>query len=397
MNKPAIDGGVPIRKEFLVFGKPYIGEEEIEEVIDSLRSGWIGTGPKVKIFENDIKNYIGCKHSIAVNSCTAALHLSLLCNGISKGDEVISTSMTFAATINVIEHVGAKPVFVDIEEDSYNIDAEKIQDAITSRTKAIIPVHFAGLPCQIDEIYKIAEENNIIVIEDAAHAVGAEFNSKKIGSNGNPTCFSFYPTKNITSIEGGMVCLNNDKISEDIKIYSNHGQDKSAWQRFEKGSKKTYDIIYPGFKYNMSDINAAIAIHQLKKIDQIINTRTNFAKIYFDAFENFDLIELPPNKKDRKNVWHLFPILLNLEKLNLSNLEFINAMDKEGIGTGVHYKAIHEQPFYAKKYRYAKGSLKRTEYVSERTVSLPLQTSMNEEDLKDVIISVKKILNYYKK
>ena len=266
MEKPAIEGGKPIRDKYLVFGKPSIGDEEINSVVSVLKSGWIGTGPKVKEFEEDFRRYVGSKHAIALNSCTAALYLSLLCSDIGQGDEVITTPMSFGATTNVIEHVNAKPVFVDIEEDSYNIDAEKIEAAITPKTKAIIPVHFAGLPCDMDRINEIAEKNDLLIIEDAAHAIGAEYHSKKIGSSGNLTCFSFYPTKNITTIEGGMICLNNDEIEENIRIYSNHGQSKHAWQRYNNSEKKIYEFIYPGYKHNMPDIHAAIGIVQLKKI-----------------------------------------------------------------------------------------------------------------------------------
>ncbi len=397
MEKPAIEGGKPVRKEYLIFGKPKIGEAEINEVIKVLKSGWIGTGPMEKKFEEDFKYYIGCNHAIAVNSCTAALHLSLLCNGIGSDDEVIVTPITFAATVNVIEHVNAKPIFVDIEEDSYNIDANKIEDSITSKTKALIPVHFAGLPCDLSKIYKIAEEYNLIVIEDAAHAIGAEYGSRKIGAYGNPTCFSFYPTKNITSIEGGMVCLNDNEIAEKISIYAHHGLSKHAWQRFSKEGKKTYQVIYPGYKYNMPDINAVIAIQQLKNIEKINETRKKYAKFYFEAFEDYDLLELPPDKEGRKNVWHLFPILLNIEKLKISRENIMDALHKEGIGTGIHYSAIHKQPYYKNKYGYKNNQFERAEYVSKRTLSIPLQTSITENDLKDVVKAVKKVLNYYKK
>ena len=395
-EKPAIEGNKPIRDEYLVFGKPFIGEEEINEVNKVLRSGWISTGPMVKKFEEDIIKYIGCKHAVAVNSCTAALHLSLECMGIKKGDEVIVTPITFASTANVIEHVKAKPIFVDIEDNSYNIDAEKIRDALNPKTKAIMPVHFGGLPCDMDEIYEIANENNLIVIEDAAHAIGAEYKSQKIGSLGAPTCFSFYPTKNITAGEGGMVCLFDEDLATKIKIYSNHGLSKDAWLRFSKEGKKTYQVIYPGYKYNMQDINAAIGIHQLKRIDKLNKTREKYAKLYFEAFEDFDLIELPPDKLDRTNAWHLFPILLKIDNLKISREDFINALDRENIGSGIHYIALHDQPYFKNKY----GSIKkyiRAEYVSKRTVSIPLQTSMSEDDLFDVVHAVKRILNYYRK
>ena len=397
MQKPAIEGGKPIRDKYLVFGFPKIGQEEIDEVIKVLKSGWIGTGPKAKQFEENCKKYIGSKHAIAVNSCTAALHLSLVCNGIGKGDEVITSPMSFGSTVNVIEHVNAKPIFVDIEDDSYNINPDKIEEAITPRTKAIIPIHFGGLPCDMEKIYNIGKKYNLSIIEDAAHAIGAEFNSKKIGSYGNPTCFSFYPTKNITCIEGGLICLNDDALADKIRSYSLHGLSKDAWQRFNMDSKKTYEVLYPGYKYNLPDVNASIGIVQLSKIEEIIKIRTEFAKLYLEAFEDCEYIEIPPMKKGRIHVWHLFSMLLVLEKLKISRNKFLEALHKENIGCGIHYKAIHTQPYYKNKYNIKKNIFKRSEYVSERTISIPIQVSMSEEDLFDVVKAIKRIINFYKK
>ena len=397
-EKPAIAGGKSIRETYLVFGKPDIGVEEIKEITDVLKSGWLSTGPKTKAFEDKFREYIGCKHAIALNSCTSALHLSLLCNGITKGDEVIVTPMTFAATVNVIEHVGATPIFIDIEDTSYNIDADKIVDAITPKTKAIIPVHFAGLPCEMDKINEIAREHNLLVIEDAAHAIGAEYKSQKIGSGENTVCFSFYATKNLAAGEGGMITVSDDGLAEQIRVYSLHGLSKHAWQRFSKEGKKTYEVLYPGYKYNMQDLNAAIAFCQLKKIDNFNAIRQKYAKLYFQEFEDYTLLELPPaGDSMRKNVWHLFSILLNLNKLTITRDEFLDALHKENIGSGVHYTAVHLQPYYAHKYRMTKHQLKRAEDVSTRTVSIPLQTSMTQDDLFDVVHAVKRILNYYKR
>jgi dTDP-4-amino-4,6-dideoxygalactose transaminase len=397
MEKPSIAGGKPIRDAYLVFGRPDVGTEEINSVIEVLKSGWLSTGPKTKLFKEKFKEYVGCKHAIALNSCTSGLHLALLCSDIQQGDEVIVTPMTFAATVNVIEHVGATPIFVDIEEDSYNIDANKISEAITPKTKAIIPVHFGGLPCDMEMINKIANEHNLIVIEDAAHAIGAEYRSQKIGSGENQTCFSFYATKNLTAGEGGMITLSDDELADKIRLYSLHGLSKHAWQRFGKGKKKTYEVIFPGYKYNMQDLNAAIALCQLKKIDKLIDIRREYARLYFEEFENFKLLELPPDDNNRKNVWHLFPILLRLENLTITREQFIEALHKENIGSGIHYVAVHLQPYYQKYSVNQKLQLKRAEYVSERTVSIPLQTSMTREDLLDVVSGVKKILNYYRR
>jgi dTDP-4-amino-4,6-dideoxygalactose transaminase len=396
MEKSAKEGGKPVRDDYLVFGQPEITKEDINSVVSVLKSKWIGTGPITKQFEDEVKKYLGCKHAIAVNSCTSALHLALLCNEIGEGDEVITTSMTFAATVNVIEHVGATPIFVDIEKDSLNIDPAKIEEKITNKTKAIMPVHFAGLSCNMDKINEIAKKHNLVVIEDAAHAIGAEYKNKKIGTGENIACFSFYVTKNITTAEGGMIVLNDDELAKKIRIYSLHGLSKHAYQRFEKNAKKGYQVLFPGFKNNMADMNAALGLTQFKKIDEISDIRKKYAMMYLKAFSNNELIELPPDSTDSKNVWHLFPILINIDKLKISRDEFIDALNKENIGAGIHYNAIHMEPYYVNKYGTING-LDRAEYVSKRTLSLPMQTSMNENDVHDVINAVNKICQYFKK
>jgi dTDP-4-amino-4,6-dideoxygalactose transaminase len=397
MDTPVIEGGLPLREDYLLFGRPEIHDEEIDEVVNVLKSGWIGTGPKTKQFEEDMKSLLGCKHAIALNSCTSALHLCLLCSGIGPGDEVIVSPMTFAATVNVIEHIGAKPVFVDIDKSSFNMDPKKIENAITKQTKAILPVHFAGLPCDMDEINSIAKKRGLLVIEDAAHAIGAEYKGKKVGNGENPTCFSFYVTKNVTSAEGGMVTLNDDSLAEKIRIYSLHGLSKHAYQRFAKNASKTYEVLYPGYKYNMTDLNAAIVLHQLKRLKEVNLKRKSYFELYKKLLEDCDLIELPPDLPDRKSSYHLFPILLRLDMLKIGKLEFMAAMDKENIGTSVHYNAIHLEPFYANKYGMRRGSCQRAEYVSDRTVSIPLQSSMSEKDVVCVSKAVIRLLEYYRK
>lgn len=401
MDKPAIAGGKPVRgeSEFIVFGAPVIGREEIDEVTKTLRSGWIGTGPKVQRFENEFKKFIGAKYAVATNSCTAALHLSLIANGIKEGDEVIVTPMTFGATVNVIEHVRAKPVFADIEMDSYNLDPKEIRKKISRRTKAIIPVHLFGLPCKMDEINEIAEENNLKVIEDAAHALGSEFKGRRVGSLGNCTCFSFYPTKNITTIEGGMITTSDAGIADKTRVLRLHGQSLGAWQRYlSKHGGETYEIIYPGFKYNMPDVSAALGLHQLKKLGGFLRTRERYAKIYDEGLKDLNELILPPKGDHNfKHSWHLYAVLIKPELLKIGRDEMIKALLKENIGTGIHYRAVHLHSYYREKYGYKIGDYPSAEFVSERTFSLPLSPKMSEEDVYDVVTAVKRIVRYFRK
>lgn len=366
--------------EYIVFGKPEITNSDIDAVTGTLKTGWISTGPRVTEFENAIRKYIGCRYTVAVNSCTAGLFLSLLCNGVGKGDEVIVPSMTFCATANVVEHLGAKPVFVDIEDDSYCMDPESFRNAITEKTKVVIPVHFGGVPCNMNLISKYAKEHNITVIEDSAHALGTTYNGRKIGS-ANTCCFSFYPTKNITTVEGGIVATDDDELAEKIKIYSNHGLNNDAWKRYSKISPDKYGVIFPGYKFNMTDISASLGLSQLKRLDTNIAIRRKYAYIYRDKLSKLNLT-LPSFSRDEESSWHLFPILV--EKRDY----FRKLLHIADIGSGIHYEAVHLQPYY-KKY---KCSLSRTEYVSERTVSLPIQASMSNEDVNYVCDKIEAIL-----
>ena len=397
MSKPAIRDGKPVRKDFLPPFRPMIGEEEIREVIDTLNSDWITTGPKTHKFEELFREYIGCKHAIALNSCTAGLHLSLIAFEISEGDEVITTPFTFTATVNVIIHQGAKPVFVDIERDTYNIDPEKVENVISDKTKAIIPVHYAGHPCEMDKIIKIAREYNLIVIEDAAHALGASYKGKKIGNIGDVTSFSFYATKNITTGEGGMVTTNNNEIAEKIRLYRLHGISKDAWKRYSSEGSWYYEVIYPGYKYNMTDIQAAIGIHQLKKLKQMQKRREEIAKMYNEVFEDLPEIITPTVRKHVCHAWHLYPILLNTKLLRIGRNKFIEALKAENIGVSVHFIPIHLHTYYRNRFGFKKGDFPNAEYVYEREISLPIYPKMTDKDVEDVINAVKKIVEHYRR
>ena len=340
-----------VRETFLPYSLPLIDDTEINEVIDSIKSGWITTGPKTKLFEERFKDYIGCKHAIAINSCTAGLHLSLIASNIGPGDEVITTPLTFCASVNTIEHSGAKPVLVDIDEKSFNIDPDKIEEKITSNTKAIIPVHYAGQSCEMDTINKIAEKHNLLVIEDAAHAVGTEYKGQKIGQDSYSASYSFYATKNLTTAEGGMIVTNNDEFAEKLRILSLHGISKDAWKRYSSEGSWYYEIIYPGYKYNMTDIQAALGIHQLAKLDEFNHIRTEYANIYNEAFKNIPKILTPKEVINGKTVWHLYVIRLK----GVSRNQFIEKMKEKNIGTSVHFIPIHYHPYYKNKYNFKQG------------------------------------------
>lgn len=394
---PAIEGGRPQRKDFLVFGRPQIQKQEIQEVVDSLKSKWIGTGPKVSKFEDAVKKYLDVEHAVALNSCTAGLHLSLLAAGIKDGDEVITTPMTFAATANVIEHVSAKPIFADIETSSMNINPNEIIKKITSKTKAIMPVHMAGRPCRMDEIMEIAKKNNLVVIEDAAHAFGAEYKGKKIGTIGDLTVFSFYVTKNLTTGEGGMVTTSNKQYADLIKIYALHGMSQDAWKRYADPVFKHYLITVPGYKYNMMDIQAAIGIHQLKRFGENQKKRRKIWKMYNKSFSDLPIETPSTPEHNTKHAYHLYTILVDGKKINADREKILRAIHAENIGVGLHFIAIHLHPYYKNRYKFKRGDFPNAEYISDRTISLPFSADLSDSDVNDVIRAVRKVILYYSK
>ena len=397
MDIPALEEGKPVREKRLPPFDPKIDDEEIEEVSDSLRSGWITTGPKVKEFEEEFSEYLGCKNSLAVNSCTSALQLSLAVNDIGKGDEVITSPFTFVSTVNVIEHQNAKPVLVDIDSDTYNLDPAKIEDQINKNTKAIIPVDYAGQPCDLDEINKIADEHDLIVIEDAAHAVGASYKGKKIGTISDFTCFSFYATKNLTTAEGGMITTDNDVLVDKLKELSLHGMNHDAWKRYSETGSWFYNVKSIGFKDNMTDIQAAIGKCQLKKFDEMQRRRKEIAEKYNSSFEKIDEIVQPYVDEDVDHAWHLYPIQVRDDLLGIGRNEFIDALEAENIGTSVHFIPVHMFDYYEEKYGFEPDDYPITKSVYEREISIPLYPKMNDQDVEDVVEAVKKIVEYYKR
>lgn len=383
---------IPVRSAYLPFALPSIGDEEIKEVIDTLKSGWITTGQKTKKFEEQFKAYIGCEHAIAVSSCTAALHLALVAAGVGNGDEVITTPFTFAATSEVIIYTGATPVFVDIKKDTYNIDPDKIEDTVTSRTKAIIPVHYAGQPCDMDAILKIARDHDLTVIEDAAHALGASYKGKQIGTIGDITAFSFYASKNLTTAEGGMVTTDNPEYADKIRLLSLHGMSKDAWKRYGAGGSWYYEITDAGYKYNMTDIQASLGIHQLAKFEQLQEIRRKYAECYSDELKDIKGITTPYGRSDVHHAWHLYTILIDADVIGLDRAQFIDALTHENIGTSVHFIPLHLHPYYRKVYGYKRGDFPNAEYIYDRILSLPIYPSMTEDDVADVINAIKKIV-----
>ncbi|MDE1874429.1 MAG: DegT/DnrJ/EryC1/StrS family aminotransferase [Candidatus Micrarchaeota archaeon] len=374
-------------EKFIPFAKPSIGQDEIEEVVDTLKSGWITTGPKTHKFEEMVREYVGAKNAAVVNSCTAALHLSLIAANVAGG-EVITTPYTFVATANVIVHSGAKPVFADVQKDTFNIDPNEIEKKITEKTKAIVPVDYAGQPCDLDEIRKIAKRHGLRIIEDAAHAIGAEYGGKKLGTMSDSTCFSFYATKNMTTAEGGIATTNNDAIAERISMLRMHGMSKDAWKRYGNKGSWYYEVDYPGWKYNMTDIAAAIGMHQLRKLDSFIKRRREIAKRFSEEFERIDGLIVPTEKKGRTHIYHLYPLIVE----GYDRAKFVGDMQKKGIGCSVHFIPVHFHPYYKRTYGYKKGSFPAAEWLYAREVSLPLYPSMSDEDVETVISAVKRIM-----
>lgn len=376
------------RKDFLIFGSPLIEKEEIAEVVASLKSGWFGTGPKVAQFERDFAEYKEVLFSAALSSCTAALHLSTLAAGIKPGDEVITTPMTFSATVNAIIHAGAMPVLADIDPQTMNIDPNKIEKKITPKTRAILPVHFGGRPCDIDAILNIARRHNLKVIEDCAHAIETEYKGKKMGTLGDFGCFSFYVTKNITTGEGGMVIARNEEDISRIKTLALHGMSKDAWKRFSDEGYKHYYIVECGFKYNMMDLQAAIGIHQLKRVEQNWLRRQEIWDRYNEAFADLP-ITLPADPElQTRHAYHLYTILIDEEKAGITRDEFLNAMTSHNIGVGVHYLSIPEHPYYQKTFGWRPEDYPNAMRIGRQTVSVPISAKLTDEDVEDVIKAV---------
>ncbi len=381
-----------MKDEFLVFGAPQIAEAEINEVVDSLRSGWLGTGPKVARFEEAFRHYVGVEYALAVNSCTAGLHLSMLVAGLGPGDEVITTPMTFCATVNTIIHTGATPVLVDCDRVTQLIDPQQIEDAITPRTRAIVPVHLCGRPCDMDAIMDIAARHNLLVIEDAAHAIETAYKGRKVGGIGNLTVFSFYVTKNVITGEGGMVTTNNRDFADKIKVYGLHGMSKDAWKRFSDEGYKHYEVVFPGFKYNMMDLQAAIGLHQLARVDENLKRRDVIWRIYNQAFADLPIGLPAAEEPNTVHAHHLYTLMIDKELCGMTRDEFMQRLHERNIGSGVHYIGVHLQPYYRERFGYRPEDFPNATWISERTVSIPLSPKLTNENVENIISAVHEIV-----
>jgi dTDP-4-amino-4,6-dideoxygalactose transaminase len=377
-----------IRDDFLVFGAPDIKDDEIYEVVDSMRSGWLGTGPKVAQFESDFACYkkVDTSHVAAVSSCTAALHLSMIAAGIGPGDEVITTPLTFCATVNAIIHSGATPVLADVDPETTNIDPDLLEAAITPRTRAILPVHFAGRPCDMDPIMDIANRNNLKVIEDCAHAIETEYKGRKTGTFGDFGCFSFYVTKNVVTGEGGMVIAREQADSDKIRTLALHGMTKDAWKRFSDSGFKHYQVIDCGYKYNMMDLQAAIGIHQLKRVEKNLIKRKKIWERYQNAFSEIENIATPPDPEPAtKHACHLYTLLIDIAGNGGFRDTFVSNMTSQNIGVGIHYLSIPEHPYYREKFGWQPENYPNAMRTGRQIVSLPLSARLTDGDVEDVI------------
>jgi len=383
----------PVRPpdRFLVFGKPSIEEAEIDELVASLRAGWLGTGPKVARFERDFADYREVPSAVAVSSCTAALHLSMLAAGIRPGDEVITTPMTFCASVNAILHAGATPVLADVRSDGC-LDPERIEAALGPRTRAILPVHYAGRPCDMDAIGALSEAHGLKIVEDCAHAIETEWRGRKAGTFGDFGCFSFYATKNITTGEGGMVIARSEDDLARIKVLALHGMSKDAWKRYSDEGYRHYQCVDLGFKYNMMDLQAALGLHQLPRIEAWWRRREEIWRRYDEELAQLPVETPAPPAPDTRHAYHLYTLLVDEETSGIARDTFLERMTAENIGVGVHYLSIPEHPFYQERFGWRPEDYPVAASIGRRTVSLPLSPALGDDDVGDVIAAVRKVL-----
>lgn len=385
-----------VRTQFLPFALPDTDETELAEIADALQSGWVTTGPKTRLFESEFAALVGAKHAIAVNSCTAAMHLALEAIGLRAGDEVITTPYTFAATAEVIRYFDARPVFVDVDPLTLNMCAEQIEAAISPRTRAILPIHIAGLPADLNAIQAIARRHGLPVIEDAAHAFPTRYCGQMIGSVSDVTCFSFYATKTITTGEGGMICTDNDALAERCRIMALHGISKDAWKRYTAEGSWYYEIIAPGYKYNLTDIASAIGLAQLRKAFRMWRRRCAIAQQYNQAFQLLPELQLPPDDVAHQHAWHLYMLRLNPGRLGIDRAQFIDELKRRQIGTSVHFIPLHLHPYYRDTYGYQPSDFPNAYGEFQREVSLPIYSKMSDDDVRDVVGAVADIVAQFR-
>lgn len=383
--------------EFIPFHRPYFDEDEISEVTDTIKSGWWTMGPKTQKFEEEFRKYIGSEYAVSTSSWTTGAHLVLEALGLKPGDEVIVPAITFTASAEVVCYFNAKPVIVDVDIDTLNISPEEIKKHITSKTRAIIAVHYAGLPCEMDLIRAIAKNHNLFILEDAAHALPAWLNGEKIGKLGDAVCFSFYATKTLSAGEGGMICTNNEKIAQRCKLMRLHGINKDAWKRYDNDGDWFYEVTAPGYKYNLTDIQSALALAQLKKLEMMWTKRKIIAERYNEGVKDNCFVKTPAIVKNRESAYHLYTIQIELERLKINRAQFINELKNRGIGTSVHFIPLYRHSFYREKFSLSPDNFPVSENIFNRIISLPIWPGMNDTQIERVINNVNEVSKIFKK
>lgn len=392
----AIHGGSPVRGTLLPYGRQSIDESDIQAVVETLRSDWLTTGPKIAEFEEAMAAWVGAKYAVSFSSGTAALHAAAFTAGLQPGDEAITSPLTFAATANCVLYQGATPVFADVVEDTLNLDPELVATRITARTKAILPVDYAGHPADLDSILQLADRHGLIVIEDACHALGAEYRGRRVGSAAHMTVFSFHPVKHLTTGEGGMVTTDNALFAETLRRFRNHGISSNARQRQNAGQWH-YEMVLLGFNYRLTDVACALGLTQLKRLEANLARRRQIAALYSSAFRNTPGVPSPRTRPDVHHAWHLYPIRLDLTKLSVGRAEVFQALRAENIGVNVHYIPVHRHPYYRDRFGYKGGEYPVAEAAYERLVSLPMFHGMSDSDVEDVVHAVGKVLAHFER
>jgi dTDP-4-amino-4,6-dideoxygalactose transaminase len=381
-----------VGESYVVFGRPSFEEDEIEAVAEVLRGGWAGTGPRTAEFERQFARYIGCRHAVALGSCSASLHLSLVALGIGPGDEVVTTPLTFVATAHAIVHAGARPVFADVDPRTQNLSPEALERALSPRTRAVLPVHLGGRPCEMDAIGEIARRRGLLVLEDAAHGIEAWYHGRKVGTLGDAACFSFYVTKNLTTIEGGMLCTDCDDVAERVRVLGLQGMTADAWARFSDDGYRHYEVSYAGWKANMTDLQAAIGLHQLRKLGPRLERRRRLWERYDEAFADLPCARPEPEAPGTLHARHLYTLQIDPLECGIDRDAFMRALHRRGIGTGVHYRPVHTLAFYRERFGLRPEDAPVAARIGERTVSLPLQPSLADAEQERVVAAVREAL-----